>query len=252
MLGLELNMKEIGSESHLRVIINNRIVFCTFLFSLFLMLIPQSSCAQQKVVLKKGLKRSHLTNGNNVIPVLKNGDFSHLNWQNFCKKDESFQADSLWRFTGVSGADSLMFERVKTFLYDTLSAEVHSGMTRAEKKQHRTNWQEVSWFFGKEEILYLVYRKPILHEKLIVNITEIESFRFASVNDCANDFRVESGIIAALGVITLISAPFTLGLAPMTIAYMGAGAASILIFNHVVNSYRVKEYPLDKWKLMIK
>jgi hypothetical protein len=226
--------------------------YLAFLFVILFSVFQKHSWAQQEILLKKGFNRGYLGIGKQVLPKLKSGYAVDIDWRTFCQKDMLPINDSIWTFKGVYENETLLFERVKTFQYDTIAFVTISKMTREAKRALKQNWRVANEFFNEEGDLLIVYRQSLTTENFSVKIEEIESLHFSRITDCKNDIRIELGIIAALGVLGAIAAPISYGFAPISLVYVFSGAVGTFVALNVFNSYRVKKYDFNEWKVVVK
>ena len=211
---------------------------------------------QNRLILRKGLKKSVLVKGMKVMPLLNDDTASYSGWNNICKPCISLPEESIWILDSIEADGNLHFGRVISYKYDTIVADAFKDFSKLTRRDYRKNWSLDSVFYNKEGRSVHIYKKPFQREKQSFNIESIKTLKFATAQSCDKDFRNTSYILIGLGTLAILGTAFGYGSGTYTglqaLGYIISEVGLVLISLKAINSSKVKTHKLSEWKMKIR
>jgi len=214
------------------------------------------SNAQNKIILKKGLRRHILKKGKTLGITQKNENFIYSNWKNICQNRENLICnENIWTIDSIL-EKYIIIKRIKignvAYKYDTIPKK-----NRALRKIYKKEWEfvkQIDTINNSKNEQLLVFRTPTSFIRKKIMYDNINSLTFAEHQDC-NGFSIFVPLASLMSIIMVpivtiekgvITNPFLLVVGEIVAITIG-----YLIYRKVVGNF-IKTYDLNEWEVKVK
>lgn len=218
-----------------------------------ILFIPTIAGAQEKLILRKGLKRAKLKSGMQVLPITTNDTCDYHSWKDRKINDYNFPKDSIWTFDSIA-SDRVYLSRITSYEEAFFTKEKYNSLPKKDKKRFRDDWDKHPNPFVKGKRMK-AFRKPIKEQKEFA-LSTLKSIHFAKAK---NHSKIKNTLLYT-GFVSgsLIAIPnfyysrFMGLIVYLNPSHLIGGLALASSSYYFIDRMKVKEYELRQWELEAK